>query len=179
MHISYTGGIQQSIYRVKGQGLCHANCASYEEMITSWVERLQFRVPGVTVVLIATHIDCAPSEQVDLQCATVKEVAQRILSRQRLQESENDVSQIRIYDNGTSLKVNNMSGEGIIELRLKLQEIAESMSFYGEILPSSYVKLKAKLRSMQKRSDMANWKTRMTWDEYEKMAAECNINPGN
>jgi GTPase SAR1 family protein len=74
-------GHQQPVYRVKGQGLCHAECASYDTLINSWTERLQFRVPGVTVVLVATHIDCATSEQVEEQCKNVAAVAQRIIER--------------------------------------------------------------------------------------------------
>jgi hypothetical protein len=75
---------QQPIYRVGGQGLCHASyaCVSYDDLITSWTECLQFRVPGVTIVLIATHIDSATTEEVNEQCNAIKAVTQRILKRQ-------------------------------------------------------------------------------------------------
>lgn len=64
-HLNSLPSLQQAIYRVGGQGLCHAHCVSYDSLITSWTERLQFRVPGVTIILIATHIDCATEKEVN------------------------------------------------------------------------------------------------------------------
>eukprot|EP01038_Epipyxis_sp_PR26KG_P006545 gene6545-8992_t len=164
---------QEHIYRVKGQGLCHAGCVSYESLIMSWTERLQFRVPGVTVVLIATHIDCATPEEVNEQCEVVAEVVNKILERQSA--LENGIPQLKIYENGKSLRVNNVNGEGVSILRQQLKTIAESLDFYGEIIPSSYAKLRRKLREMQRREDVANWKTWMTWDDYAALAAECGV----
>jgi GTPase SAR1 family protein len=171
--LAQKGEKQQPIYRVKGQGLCHAGCASYESLIASWTERLQFRVPGVTVVLIATHIDCATPEQVDDQCDIVAKIAQRILARQ--DALGGDVDRLKIHNNGQSLRVNNVSGEGVKELRDQLRAVAEGLSFYGEVIPSSYARLRRKLREMQRRSDPGSWRTWMVWTEYVAMAKECGI----
>eukprot|EP01038_Epipyxis_sp_PR26KG_P004096 gene4096-5844_t len=171
--VASSPAVQQHVYRVKGQGLCHAGCVSYESLIMSWTERLQFRVPGVTVVLIATHIDCATPEEVDEQCSVVADVVQRIIARQSV--LENGIPQLQIYDNGRSLRVNNMNGEGVAALREKLKFIAESLDFYGEVIPSSYAELRRQLRKMQRREDPKSWRTWMTWDEYIQLAAACNV----
>jgi GTPase SAR1 family protein len=163
---------QQAVYRVKGQGLCHAGCISYETLISAWTEHLQFRVPGVTVVLVATHIDCASPEQVDEQCAAVAEVAQRIVSRQRALHT--DIPPLRIHNNGQSLRVSNLTGEGVSELREQLRLAAERLDFYGEVMPSSYVQLRKKLREMQAR-DTEHWRTWITWDDYREVAFKCGI----
>ncbi len=163
---------QQPVYRVKGQGLCHAACVSYEPLITSWTERLQFRVPGVPIVLIATHIDCATPEEVDEQCTAVKEVVQRLQARQV--QTSADIPPLRIHNDGRSLRVNNMNGQGIADLRKELCEIAESLDFYGEVIPTSYVRLREKLRSMQLR-DEASWRTWLHWDAFKTLGAECGL----
>jgi len=164
---------QQPVYRVKGQGLCHAKCASYENLIMSWTERLQFRVPGVTVVLIATHIDCATPEQVEEQCATVAAVAQKIVARQAAMEG--GIPQLKIHNNGQSFRVNNVTGEGVLYLREQLRSIAENLDFYGEVIPASYARLRRKLREMQQRGE-DSWRTWITWSNYQEIGKECGIN---
>lgn len=106
---------QESVYRVKGQGLCHASCVSYEPLVTSWTERLHFRVPGVSIVLICTHIDCASAEEVDEQCDAVAAVINRVVSRQVESHPLTGIPPLKVYNNGQSLRVNNMSGEGVDE----------------------------------------------------------------
>lgn len=174
--VANSGDKQQPVYRVKGQGLCHAACVSYEPLITSWTERLQFRVPGVPIVLIATHIDCATPEEVDEQCAAVAEVVQRLQARQV--QTSADIPPLRIHNDGRSFRVNNMNGEGVAELRKELCQIAESLDFYGEVIPTSYVRLREKLRSMQLR-DEASWRTWLHWDVYATLGAECGLTEGS
>ncbi|KAJ1422440.1 hypothetical protein B484DRAFT_114445 [Ochromonadaceae sp. CCMP2298] len=163
---------QQPVYRVKGQGLCHAECASYDTLINSWTERLQFRVPGVTVVLVATHIDCASPEQVEEQCKNVAAVAQRIIERQAAMEG--GIPQLKIHNGGQSLRVNNVSGEGVAHLRQQLRQVAESLDFYGEVIPASYARLRMRLREMQRRGE-DSWRTWITWEVYQALGAECGI----
>jgi GTPase SAR1 family protein len=166
------GEKQEPAYRVKGQGLCHSRCVSYDELISSWTERLQFRVPGVSMVLIATHIDCATPEEVEEQCAAVERVVVKIQARQAL--TMEGIAPLRVHNNGRSLRINNMTGEGVSELREKLCEIAEGLDFYGEVIPSSYVRLRQILREMQ-RHDEASWRTWLPYDEYARIAAECGL----
>jgi GTPase SAR1 family protein len=170
--VARPGEKQEPAYRVKCQGLCHSRCVSYDELISSWTERLQFRVPGVSMVLIATHIDCATPEEVEEQCAAVERVVAKILARQSL--TMEGIAPLRVYNNGRSLRINNMTGEGVAELRRKLCEIAEGLDFYGEVIPSSYVRLRQRLREMQ-RHDEASWRTWLPYDEYTRIAAECGL----
>jgi hypothetical protein len=145
---------------------------SYDELISSWTERLQFRVPGVSMVLIATHIDCATPEEVEEQCAAVERVVSKILERQAL--TMEGIPPLRVYNDGRSLRINNMTGEGVAELREKLCQIAEGLDFYGEVIPSSYVRLRQKLRDMQ-RHDEPTWRTWLPYDEYAQIAADCGL----
>lgn len=170
--VAADGEKQEPVYRVKGQGLCHSRCVSYEPLISSWTERLQFRVPGVALVLVATHIDCATPEEVDEQCAAVKEVVRRIQERQAV--TMKDVPPLRVYNAGESLRINNMTGEGVAELRRTLVKIAEGLDFYGEVIPASYVRLRQRLRDMQRR-DSDTWRTWLLHDEYALIAKECGL----
>lgn len=162
---------QQSIYRVEGQGLCHSSCVSFDSLISSWMERLQFRVPGVTVVLIATHIDCAAPHEVDEQVEAVRKVVERVSARQR--HSSSDIAPLRIHNDGQSIRISNTSGEGVSELRDTLISIAEGLDSYSEVVPSSYVKLRQKLREMQVAGP--SHRTWMLWTEYQALAEECGI----
>jgi GTPase SAR1 family protein len=166
------GEKQEPVYRVKGQGLCHSHCVSYEPLISSWTERLQFRVPGVTMVLVATHIDCANPTEVDEQCAAVKEVVRRIQERQA--QTMQGIPPLKIYGEGESLRVNSVKGEGVAELRRKLVEIAEGLDFYGEVIPATYVRLRQRLRDMQSK-DTGAWRSWLLYDEYASIAAECGL----
>ena len=55
----------------------------FEEVVTDWLDKLQLRVPGSTVLLVATHIDCTTKEDVDRQCRSVQHTV-----REHLKASE-------------------------------------------------------------------------------------------
>jgi hypothetical protein len=129
-------------------------------------------VPGVTVVLIVTHIDCASPEQVDEQCKNVAAVAQKIVERQAAMEG--GIPQLKIHNGEQSLRVNNVSGEGVAYLRQQLRQIAEHLDFYGEVIPASYARLRMRLREMQRRGE-DSWRTWITWEVYQALGAECGI----
>ena len=52
-----------------------------ELMVNNWLDALQVRVPGASILLVATHIDLASDDVVTLQCSWMQEIVQKRLTR--------------------------------------------------------------------------------------------------
>lgn len=68
-----------------------------------------------------------------------------------------ETQRLKIFSEGESLRINNLTGEGIPELRLVLCSVAESLESYGEVIPAAYVKLRLRLREMHQK-DSCSWR---------------------
>ncbi len=75
-----------------------------------------------------------------------------------------------MLNDGRSACVNNLSGEGVEELRATLLSFAKSMRWYGEALPETWMRLQKRLREEQERG--VPW---LGWREYASLAAECDV----
>ena len=99
-----------------------ALCPTFLEqecMIVDFMALLQARVPGATVLLVATHIDCVEgggishkhaSKEVTEQCNYAKQIVQRKLSEMRLDAEKAGVEALEVTDGSQSMKLNCLKG---------------------------------------------------------------------
>ena len=94
------------------------------EMVSDWMDALQVRVPGVRVLLVATHVDLAPAPEVDEQIAWVQQMVQERLHAMHTAEKACDIPALEVLQQGKSFPVNCLDGNGIALLRAELIRFA-------------------------------------------------------
>jgi GTPase SAR1 family protein len=172
----------------------HDNMAKMQElekMIVNWLDSLQVRVPGCSIVMVATHIDAAaPSSdgnmskaskaewaEIDLQCTYVQKIVSRTLRRIRHEANKAGVTPLEVYAHGQSLKVQCLEGFGIKNLRRTLIEMAHSLPSWKELIPKSYNQLRREIKKLgEQETDPKVW---LTWEDYEKLAERFNVTGRN
>jgi len=172
----------------------HDNNAKMQElskMIVSWLDSLQVRVPGCSIVMVATHIDAAaPSShgdmskaskaewtEIDLQCAYVQKIVSDTLRRIRHEANKSGVTPLEVYAHGQSLKVQCLEGFGIKNLRRTLIELAHSLPSWRELIPKSYNQLRLKIEELgEQKTDPKVW---LTWEDYANLAKNFNVTGRN
>jgi GTPase SAR1 family protein len=91
------------------------------DMVLTWMESLQLRVPGASILLVVTHIDCVPQEELDRQINFVQELVLRKLQDLGDDDDDSSVVPLTIWNKGLSMPVNCLLGQGVPELRQKVQ----------------------------------------------------------
>ena len=139
-----------------------------EDVIT-WLNLLQSRVPGVSVIPVVTHIDCVSSSTLEEQCAIIMNAFQGWVSKQTRSQKSDDMRVVRVLNGGNSFRVNCLRGDGIAELRSAvLQEVARTKG-YHEPLPTKWINLRRKVRERATQNFM-------TWEDFAHLACEeCKI----
>ncbi len=143
-----------------------------EQMVGEWMEKLSSRVPGASVVLVATHVDCCSADEVQRQVKHIKGVVQSSMAslHQENQTSDYHVAPLIVWNEGESLRVNCLKGEGVKELEKALKDMAHQSRCWREVLPASLVRLQ---RAISRRvAKGAPW---VTWSEYAAMAQRCHM----
>ncbi|KAJ1485754.1 hypothetical protein T484DRAFT_1792236 [Baffinella frigidus] len=196
-------------------------------MLVLWVDALQHRVPGCVLMLVATRTDLATPQQVNDQCNMVKaKIQERIKfhkqsrivmpgqkrkeritfhKQSRIVMPGQDDSDIVVYNDGDSVRVNNRDtkgiagdwvrvnnrdAKGIAELRDKLVAFAKGTRWYAEKIRAQVIKLRDEIASSDK--DWMQWgeyveviklrdeiassdKDWMQWEEYVEVCYSCGI----
>ena len=151
-----------------------------ERMVHSWIDSLHHRVPGASLVIVATHLDLAASlEDVDTQCEIVRQAVNGRLEWHKANanklQGETATSCIRVLNEGRSICIDSMTGEGVEKLREQMVSFAKDAKWYGEYIPASYLRLRDRVLRMV-RQGHRDW---LTWAEYQQEADECGVSRNN
>ena len=139
-----------------------------DNMVGSWIDTLQFRIPGASVMVVATHVDCATKDEISNQTWQVQQILHRHIN------SYDALNCIRLLDSGESILVNCRNGDGIAACRQKIISFTKSLPWYHEPLPRSWIDLTSKLAIMTAAGDSYF----LTWNDYLMTAAAAGISTG-
>jgi hypothetical protein len=144
-----------------------------KEMVSTWLDNLQVRVPGASVLVVVTHVDVATAEEIDEQCRVVQATVQRKVSESREDEKVTGIPSLSVWDAGSSLRVNCLEGTGAEELKRALIHKAHELPYWKEIIPGAFALLKVKIEEL----NLVNreHKPWISWEEYAKIARECGV----
>ena len=139
------------------------------EMVSIWLDSMQLRVPGATVVLVATHIDCATEAEVKKQCQWVQALVAKKLQRFKEEEQATGIPALNVWDEGNSLCVNCLEGTGMSALEATLIQVAHALPWWCEGVPESYKLLENRI------SELSRGQPWLSWPAYAQAAAECGV----
>ena len=154
-----------------------------ESMILNYMEALQIRVPGASIVMVATHIDAAAGKdgkmtkeawaEVELQCGFVEKIVRRKLAQIQSESAAANVAALDVFANGRSVQVQCLEGTNVKHLRRTLIDMAHSLPWWNELIPGSYKVLRDKIDSLRNdRSKPCVW---LKWDDYRQHATDSGI----
>jgi len=135
------------------------------DMIESWIDTLQFRLPGASIMIVATHASGVPFEEVTIQVERMQK-----LFLKHLQSYSTSLLPVRVWCDGKSDVVDSISGQGIEEFRNNLFRFAHTLPWFRELLPRKWIELGHKLQH-----ELHQRKVFLTWTAYTAIAAECGL----
>ena len=141
------------------------------EMVSSWMDALQLRVPGAFVLIVVTHIDCVTSGELETQCARVKQVVEHKLQVLREEDQDATIPPLTVWRDGDSFRVNCLEGDGVDALKENLIQMAHSLPWWREVIPRQYLDLQGAV--VAKQAAEAKW---LSWSEYVALAQESGFN---
>ena len=109
-------------------------------------------MPGASVLVVATHIDCATEEEVERQVAVVKTTVEHTVKQYEEDEAVTRIPSLTVWQGGESLRVNCLDGTGRVELKQSLIEMAHALPWWEESIPKSIVMLKSKIEEASLRN---------------------------
>jgi len=136
---------------------------------TTWLNLLQARVPGVTVLAVVTHVDRVSADTLQQQCALVKEAFEKWGAKQANSQNAPEIAVVRVLNSGESYPVNCLAGHGIMELRSALLHAAEKTRGFREPLPKTCLALRRKLVKLRKTTKYMDLK------DFTLLVKECGI----
>ncbi len=138
------------------------------DMVSAWIDSLNFRIPGASIVIVATHADSVSESDAQIQIEMVQNYLIEYV--QKLTKDGGKYASIRLYDNGRSHLIDSITGRGVAVLLDILATYAKSLPWYGELIPRSWIQLKDAIVSSR-----GAGKSFLSWDDYSKIALENNI----
>ncbi len=97
------------------------------DMVLTWMESLQLRVPGASLLLVVTHIDLVSQEELKRRIEFVQKI---VLSKLRDLGDEDDddsgVVPLTVWNEGRSMPVACLSGQGVQDLRQEVEYLTSS-----------------------------------------------------
>lgn len=152
---------------VPSDNLSYELNSKLKEMVESWIDTLQFRIPGASVMAVATHVDCVTQEDREAQTEAVAEIIRnRVLSY-------SEGLPLRIWDHGNSILVNSLDGTGIESCRERIVQFSKSLPWYNEPLPKTWISLDISLQQLLASGEVYFLK----WQEYCAIAKKAEIPP--
>ena len=140
-----------------------------QQMVIPWLDTLELRVPGASVVIVATHIDCADVDTVDWQCKLVETAVAERCKQLEEDAKVTGINSLKLYSVEkcpSVLRLNCLDGTGIEKLKSNLIEMAQALPWWREKIPHSYLSLQDKIQEM---SGQRSW---LPWTEYANVAQE-------
>jgi GTPase SAR1 family protein/tetratricopeptide (TPR) repeat protein len=118
------------------------------DRVLHWMDSLQMRVPGARLLLVVTHIDTVDAAMLNALCSGVKDTVKQRLAQ--LKETANQGRLLKVLNDGESLRVNCLLGEGVAALREQLISFTQSMPWFQEQLPKSFISVRGSVSNMVK-----------------------------
>jgi GTPase SAR1 family protein len=138
------------------------------ETITYWLHALQNRMPGSYIIMVVTHIDEVESSVLSDQCDKARQHVQKELESIRSAAAP-EVPVLRVYNEGESIRVNSLQGDGVTELRRGLKAFVHQMPWFPEPLPKSWIEFRKKLSDLHEKKYI-DWKS-----DYLPLAHSCEV----
>ncbi len=92
------------------------------DMVLTWMESVQLRVPGASLLLVVTHIDCVSQKELDRQIKFVQElVLSKLQDLGEEDDGEYGVVPLTICNEGRSVPVACLFGQGVQDLRREVE----------------------------------------------------------
>jgi Ran GTPase-activating protein (RanGAP) involved in mRNA processing and transport len=146
------------VYRVGGRGLCTWDDMKPHlgEQVTSFIDKLYRRdtpgfLPGVSILLIATHSDCVDPEDLLRQSQAVKETVEEQV--EGLRKKYPYLPPPVLLNGGNPICVSAKTGANVNLLRETLLRETYALPFFGEVLPHSWMKARhdvARIRNLHR-----------------------------
>ena len=137
--------------------------------IDVWLDSLQYQIPGAFVMLIVTHIDECSPETLRVICQSVQNL---VLDRLKYYAAsvKDGTPILNVLHNGESFAVDCIKGNGIAALRDRTINVTQSMPWYREPLPASWVKFRDLIQNCVESSQVS-----LEWDCFKRMAEQAGL----
>lgn len=140
------------------------------EMVDSWIDTLQFKIPASSILVIATHAACVDDVEKAFQVNVIKDLIMR-----KVQMSGNsDYAPLSISQSGESHVVDSTTGYGVASLRAKIIAFSKSLPWYGELLPNKWIELNKRLQQLRNDGTLF-----LNWSSYIELGKQCNLENDN
>ena len=152
--------------------------SSVERSVKFWLESLQNRMPGSYVMLVVTHIDQVSSDVLNRQVQFVKETVRKWQadwngSSPARNGGESNLPVLQVWNQGESIPVDCLSGDGVSLLREAVQRFSSAMPWYKEALPPQWIALQ---ESLVRQRILHKY---ITWSAYSSLAAKIGVTERN
>ena len=145
-------------YTVGGRGLCTWDDMKPHlgEQVRSFIDKMYSRdtpgfLPGVSILLIATHSDCVDPEDLLRQSQAVKESVEEQV--EGLRKKFPHLPPPVLLNSGNPICVSAKTGANVNVLKETLLRETHALPFFGEILPHSWMKARhdvARIRNLHR-----------------------------
>jgi GTPase SAR1 family protein len=138
----------RAVYILVWRAVPHTDCRHNVllDRVRHWLDLLQMRVPGARLLLVVTHIDTVDAKMLSTLCSGVKDTVTQRLAQ--LKEIANQGRLLTVLNDGESLRVNCLLGEGVAALREQLISFTQSMPWFQEQLPKSFISVRDSVYNM-------------------------------
>jgi len=144
--------------------------AQLSDMISTWLDLLHSHVEHTHVVLVVTHIDCVPEDEVNAQVKLVKQLVHAKIAQMQLEYGD-ALMPFSVWNEGESFRVNCLNGDGASKLRSALISMAHKLPWWKEPLPESYLKFRHEIAAECNFTQ----KTWLTWEQLAEVAERCDL----
>lgn len=151
------------VWRLRGPSEWETHVEEVKDMIASWIQSLRFRVPGASVLSIATHAEKVVFISAQIQIAKV----QAMLLKAAAVTSDAGIP-LNLLNSGVSIMIDSINGAGVQDARKSLISFAKALPWYNEPIPKSWRELMSTLASQRERCVLK-------WLEYEDICSTCGI----
>lgn len=140
------------------------------EMVDSWIDTLQFKIPSSSILVVATHADCVEEDEKKVQVSLIKDLIMR-----KVEVSGNsDYAPLSVSNSAESFVVDSITGYGVESLRNSIVSFSKSLPWYGELLPSKWIQLSKRLQQLR-----LEGKVFLNWSSYIEVGKECGLENEN
>jgi hypothetical protein len=152
-----------------------------ENMAVQWIDTMQLLVPGASLMVAVTHIDTVSEQELTHQSEFVREVINQRLDHYRTANratGATDTPVVEVFNGGSSVQLNPLTGQGISELRSTIIQVAKDTPWYGETIPKEYLFLRREIQTLGKGIDEGgdrDGRSWLPWREYQDLAKKCGF----